>query len=143
MRQKIQHLSYAIQQYNGDYLPEVDEYWAIPDREKYRQMFIDTLYAIAELYFEKEVYKSSLRYCHRALEEDPVNEEVHRLAMKIHAVTGNKAEIIRQYESCRQELEEKFDVSHQNRLNFSTILYSTHNSTRTAGRGSYCHAKYY
>jgi putative nucleotidyltransferase with HDIG domain len=124
MRQKIQHLSHAIQQYNGDYLPEVDEYWAIPDREKYRQMFINALYAIAELYFDKEVYKSSLKYCQRALEEDPVNEEVQRLAMKIYSVTGNKAEIIRQYESCRQELEEKFDVepSEQTQLLYDTLL---------------------
>ena len=124
LRQKIQHLSHAIQQYNGDYLPEVDAYWAIPDREKYRQMYIEALYGIAELYFENKVYKSSLKYCHRALEEDPVNEEVHRLAMKIHAVTGNKAEIIRQYENCRQELEEKFDVepSEQTQLLYDTLL---------------------
>jgi DNA-binding SARP family transcriptional activator len=49
---------------------------------------------------------------------------VHRLAMKIHAVTGNKAEIIRQYESCRQELEEKFDVepSEQTQLLYDTLL---------------------
>ena len=123
-RQKIKHLSHAIQQYGGDYLPEVDDYWAIPDREKYRQMYIDALYAVAELYFEKEVYKSALKYCHQALEEDPVNEEVHRLAMKIHAVTGNKAEIIRQYETCRQELEEKFEVepSEQTQLLYDTLV---------------------
>ncbi|MBG0786408.1 MAG: HD domain-containing protein [Anaerolineaceae bacterium] len=123
-RQKIKHLSHAIQQYGGDYLPEVDDYWAIPDREKFRQMYIDALYAIANLYFEKEVYKSALRYCHQALTEDNANEEVHRLAMKIHAVTGNKAEIIRQYEACRQELEEKFDVepSEQTQLLFDTLL---------------------
>ena len=123
-RQKIKHLSHAIQQYNGDYLPEVDDYWAIPDREKYRQMYIDALYSIANLYFEKEIYKSALRYCHQALEEDNANEEVHRLAMKIHAVTGNKAEIIRQYEACRMELEEKFDVepSDQTQLLYDTLI---------------------
>ena len=123
-RQKIKHLSHAIQQYNGDYLPEVDDYWAIPDREKYRQMYIDALYTIANLYFEKEIYKSALRYCHQALEEDNANEEVHRLAMKIHAVTGNKAEIIRQYEACRMELEEKFDVepSDQTQLLYDTLI---------------------
>lgn len=123
-RQKIKHLSHAIQQYNGDYLPEVDEYWAIPDREKYRQMYIDALFTIASLYYEKEIYKSALRYCNQALEEDSVNEEVHRLAMQIHAVTGNKAEIIRQYEGCRQELEEKFDVepSEQTQLLYDTLI---------------------
>ncbi len=123
-RQKIKHLSHAIQQYSGDYLPEVDDYWAIPDREKYRQMYIDALYAIANLYFEREIYKSALRYCHQALEEDNANEEVHRLAMKIHAVTGNKAEIIRQYEACRLELEEKYDVepSDQTQLLYDTLI---------------------
>jgi len=123
-RQKIKHLSHAIQQYNGDYLPEVDDYWAIPDREKFRQMYIDALYAIANLYYEKEIYKSALRYCHQALVEDNANEEVHRLAMNIHAVTGNKAEIIRQYEACRQELEEKFDVepSEQTQLLYDTLV---------------------
>lgn len=123
-RQKIKYLSHAIQQYGGDYLPEVDDYWAIPDREKFRQMYIDALYTIANLYFEREVYKSALRYCHQALTEDNANEEVHRLAMKIHAVTGNKAEVIRQYEACRQELEEKFDVepSEQTQLLFDTLL---------------------
>ncbi|QRN84072.1 HD domain-containing protein [Chloroflexota bacterium] len=123
-RQKIKHLSHAIQQYGGDYLPEVDDYWAIPDREKFRQMYIDALYTIANLYFEREVYKSALRYCHQALTEDNANEEVHRLAMKIHAVTGNKAEIIRQYEACRQELEEKFDVepSEQTLLLYDTLI---------------------
>ena len=30
--------------------------------------------------------------------------------MKIHAESGNKAEIIRQYETCCLELEDKFDV---------------------------------
>ncbi len=87
-------------------------------------MYIDALYTIADLYFEREVYKSALRYCHQALTEDNANEEVHRLAMKIHAVTGNKAEIIRQYEACRQELEEKFDVepSEQTLLLYDTLI---------------------
>ena len=122
--QKIKHLSHAIQHYKGDYLPEVDAYWAIPDREKYRQMHIEALYMIASLYYDKGVYKSALRYCEQALEEDPVYEEVHRLAMQIHAVTGNKAEIIRQYESCRNELLEKFDVepTEQTQLLYDTLI---------------------
>ncbi len=122
--QKIKHLSHAIQQYKGDYLPEVDAYWIIPDREKYRQMYVDLLFLIAGLYFEKGVYKSALRYCEQALEEDPVFEEVHRLVMQIHANTGNRAEIIRQYESCRSELLEKFNVepTEQTQLLYDTLI---------------------
>lgn len=123
-QQKIKHLSYAIQQYKGDYLPEVDAYWAIPDREKFRQMHINALYTIAGLYYDKGVYKSALRYCEQALVDDPVLEEAHRLAMRIHADTGNKAEVIRQYERCRAELIDKFDVepSEQTQLLYDTLI---------------------
>ena len=110
IHEKIKHFSHAIQQYKGDYLPEIDAFWVIPDREKYRQLNIYSLMQLAQLYFDKGVYKSALKYCELSLEEDSVNEEAHRLSMKIHAEAGNKAEIIRQYETCCQELEEKFNV---------------------------------
>lgn len=108
--EKIKHLSHAVQQYKGDYLPEVDAFWVIPDREKFRQQNVNALLQLAQLYFDKGVLKSALKYCELSLEEDSVNEEAHRLAMKIHAESGNKAEIIRQYETCCLELEDKFDV---------------------------------
>lgn len=122
VKQKIKNLSHAIQHYRGDYLPEVDAYWAIPDREKFRQMYVDALFTMANLYYEKSVYKLALRYCNQAIEEDPVKEEVHRLAMQIHAAMGNKAEIIRQFEYCRNEMLDKFDVEPSER---TQSLYDT------------------
>lgn len=110
VHEKIKHLSHAVQQYKGDYLPEIDAFWVIPDREKYRRLNVVALLQLAQLYFEKGVLKSALKYCELALEEDSVNEEAHRLAMCIHAESGNNAEIIRQYESCCLELEDKFNV---------------------------------
>jgi two-component SAPR family response regulator len=110
IKQKIKNLSHAIQHYRGIYLPDVDAYWAIPDREKFRQMYVDALLLMATLYYEKGVYKLALRYCNQAIEEDSVKEEVHRLAMEIHAAMGNKAEIIRQFENCKSEMLDKFDV---------------------------------
>ena len=110
VHEKIKHLSHAVQQYKGDYLPEIDAFWVIPDREKFRQQNVNNLLQLAQLYFDKGVLKSALKYCELSLEEDSVNEEAHRLAMKIHAEAGNKAEIIRQYDNCCLELEDKFDV---------------------------------
>lgn len=110
IHEKIKHLSHAVQQYKGDYLPEIDAFWVIPDRERYRQLNINALMQLAQLYFDEGVLKSALKYCELALEEDSVNEEAHRLAMMVHAEAGNKAEIIRQYETCCLELEDKFNV---------------------------------
>ena len=110
IHEKIKHLSHAVQQYKGDYLPDIDAFWVVPDREKYRQQNINTLMQLAQLYFDKGVLKSAMKYCELSLEEDSVNEEAHRLCMMIHAESGNKAEIIRQYETCCLELEDKFNV---------------------------------
>ncbi len=60
-QKKIKYLSHAIQQYKGDYLPEVGAYWAIPDREKFRQMHINALYLIASIYSDNGVYNYALR----------------------------------------------------------------------------------
>ncbi len=111
IQQKINHLIRAVQEYDGDYLPEIDQIWATPDRERYRLMYLDALFRLAELHYEQGETDLALRYCSQALEEDPVFEEVHRLVMVIQAELGNRAEVIRQFEACHSSFIEKFNIS--------------------------------
>lgn len=107
---KIPHLVKAVQLYDGEYLPEVDEIWAMGDRERFRQMYLGALLQLAELYYEQQDLKSALHYVRQALGEDCVLEEAHRLAMRIHAEAGNQAEVVRQFEACRSALVERFNL---------------------------------
>lgn len=109
--ERVKQLSRAVSQYKGDYLPEIDAYWATPDREKFRMMYVDSLIELAAAHYERGVFKSAYRYCRQALDVDPVREEAHRLAMQIQYKLGNRAEIIHQFELCRKELHETYHVS--------------------------------
>jgi len=124
--QKVSHLNKAIKQYRGDYLADFDQLWVMAERERYRRMYLDALVQSAEFFIQEMELVSALDYCQQALDEDPALEEVHRLIMQIHAASGNKAEVIRQYEQCRRVLMETFDVppSQQTRDLFDALINS-------------------
>jgi two-component SAPR family response regulator len=123
-REKITQLKKAIEQYKGEYLSEVDEIWAITDRQQYYQMYQDALMRLANIYMERKAYKTALRYCYQALTEDACLESAHRLAMRIHAATGNRAAIVRQYERCRVALIKEINAppSQQTRDLYETLI---------------------
>lgn len=124
LQEKIDLLKKAIEQYKGEYLSEVDEIWAITDRQLYYQMYLDALMRLANIYMERKAYKAALRYCYQALSEDACLESAHRLAMRIHAVTGNRAAIVRQYERCRVALIKEINAppSQQTRDLYETLI---------------------
>ena len=104
-----QILSYlnSIEWYKGLYLPDIDELWVIPDRQKYQEMYNKNILDLTRLLISKQKFEEGLIYCQKALDVDPCNEEVHRMSMEIHAAMGNKAAIARQYKLCRKSLEEE------------------------------------
>ena len=123
-RAKINYLKTAVESYKGEYLSEIEEIWAITDRQRYDQMYLDTLMRLANLYVERKSYKTALRYCYQALSEDACLEDAHRLAMRIHAATGNRAAIVRQYERCRVALVKEINAppSRQTRELYETLI---------------------
>jgi two-component SAPR family response regulator len=123
-RDKINYLKTAVESYKGEYLSEIEEIWAITDRQRYDQMHLDSLMRLANLYVERKSYKTALRYCYQALSEDACLEDAHRLAMRIHAATGNRAAIVRQYERCRVALVKEINAppSRQTRELYETLI---------------------
>ena len=123
-REKINYLKAAVESYRGEYLSEIEEIWAITDRQRYYQMYLDALMRLANLYMERKSYKTALRYCYQALTEDACLEDAHRLAMRIHAATGNRAAIVRQYERCRVALVKEINAppSRQTRELYETLI---------------------
>lgn len=123
-QEKIDFLNKAIEPYKGEYLSEIDEIWALTDRQRYYQMYLDSLMHLANMNMERKAYKIALRYCYQALSEDACLEDAHRLAMRIHAATGNRAAIVRQYERCRMALTKEINAppSQQTRDLYETLI---------------------
>ncbi len=100
----------ATQLYRGPYLPDADVTWVWAEREHLQQVFIETSLTLAHLQMEASDYNAALASCQRILTDDPCLEDAHRLAMRIHAATGNRIAIARQYAQCQRALLEEIDA---------------------------------
>jgi ATP/maltotriose-dependent transcriptional regulator MalT/DNA-binding SARP family transcriptional activator len=108
---QISAYSQVVDMYTGNFLPEMDSNWALTIRESLLLEYINALKNLGKLTLEKNDYELSLSYSRRMLNEDPLLEEGHRLAMRAHAGMGNQAGIVRQYEECCQTLMSVLGIS--------------------------------
>ena len=123
-RQKITHYKEAVECYKGEYLSETEAIWAMIDRQTYYRMYLDAVMHLATIYMKRKAYKTALRYSYQALSEDACLEDAHRLVMRIHGATGNRAAIVRQYERCCAALAEEINAppSKQTRDLYETLI---------------------
>jgi len=111
IQQTIAHCKAAVHAYKGTYLPDVAETWVVTERERLYQLYVDTQVRLAGLYLETRQPEAALETCQMVLRDDPCIEAAHRIAMRTHAVMGNRAAMARQYELCKQALKEEFDAA--------------------------------
>jgi len=104
--QEIALYKQVINLYRGTYLPDVDGIWTVPLREFLRRTYTNAVLRVAELHFKDGKYEKVLGYCQQILNDDLCQEAAHRLAMRAYAARGNRVEIARQFEICRQSLQQ-------------------------------------
>ena len=97
----------ALQHYRGSYLPETDMIWRMAESERLHRAYVEANLSLAQLHFQMGQVDDALQCCYRILEMDPCLEDAHRLAMRIHASTGNRAGVARQYAQCQKSLQEE------------------------------------
>lgn len=107
---KIEAYTLALSHYGGSYMPDTEASWTYIERERLRQVYLDTALHLAELTFEDGAIDLALEWCQRVLYEDSCLEDAHRLAMRIYAATGNRAGVARQYSLCQKALQEEIDA---------------------------------
>lgn len=102
----------AVELYRGDYFedePYAD--WCWHERERLREMCVDALVRLAEMCARTANWEEAIRYLRRALELDPVREDLHSKLMYALWATGRRAEAVRQYQTCARILSEKLGLS--------------------------------
>jgi len=108
---KLSHYREALKYYRGDYLSGIDSTWAISPREYLRQIYLNILLQVSTIYFNQSNFELAMDYCQRALSEDNLLEDAHRLAMRIYAAMGNRAGLVQQYQRCVEVLEREINAT--------------------------------
>ncbi len=101
----------ALDLYAGELLPgDLYEDWVDNTRSGLRTLYLALLVEMARLYEEREDYGPAVEALGRVIEEEPAHEEVHAALMRLYAISGRRAEAIRQYERLREILRRELAV---------------------------------
>lgn len=103
-------LQKAVDLYRGDLLPACYDEWLLPERERLREQFIDTLAQLIVLSEAEHEYQAAIGYARRLLQADPLGEEAYRKLMHLYARTGDRANLVRVYQTCVAVLKRELDA---------------------------------
>jgi predicted ATPase/DNA-binding SARP family transcriptional activator len=110
----LSRLDEAAQLYTGDFLagftlpdsPGFDE-WQTFETERLRIAFAGALARLGEAYCERGAYAMAIDHVRRWVALDPLHEPAHRLLMRLYAESEQQHDALRQYELCRQVLQDE------------------------------------
>jgi two-component SAPR family response regulator len=110
VEEKIAHLRSAINLRVGPYLQDIDATWAWPEREHLEQASVNALKELAEILRQNGDRLSAIQALQEALKIDPCREDIHSLAMQIHAELEDRLAVIWQYQALREALRTELGV---------------------------------
>ena len=106
----LRHLQAAADLYGGDLLPDCYDDWILPERERLRQLFGQTLERLVALLESERDYRAAIPYAQRLLRLDPLREESYRDLIRLHALGGDRTGVVRTYRACVTVLRRELDV---------------------------------
>ena len=100
----------AVDLYQGPLLPSLYADWIERRRVTVEGLYMEALLGMSECARSRRDYRSALRWLGRALDIDPLREDVHRTLMITYSKMGEKHLVARQYEMLRQHLRQEMGV---------------------------------
>ena len=108
--EKIAQLRLATELRTGSYLQDIDGTWVWMERERLDRICVDALLALAESQRRQNDLHGAIHACQEALKINPCREDIHRIAMQLHADLGDRLAVIWQFQACADSLRSELDV---------------------------------
>lgn len=105
-----QRLEATLALCTGDLLEGIYEDWALRERERLRQFYMDGLERLMLIYKHRQAYKQSLACGQQILDHDPLRESVHRELMRVYWEAGQPAKAVQQYQLCQKILAQELKI---------------------------------
>lgn len=95
---------------DADLLPDWDDEWVAPDRERVRQLRLHLLESVARRLADQSRFAAAVDVALTALRADPMRESAHRTVIAVHLAEGNVAEARRAFDVCRTLLRRELGI---------------------------------
>jgi DNA-binding SARP family transcriptional activator/tetratricopeptide (TPR) repeat protein len=103
-------LKAAIDRYGGMLLPNCYDDWVIEERQRLHQLYLDTLENLVEDLEKQRDYQGAIRYSRSLLKQAPLQEDNYRRLMRLYALNGDRAGVLRTYHACATALQRELEV---------------------------------
>jgi DNA-binding SARP family transcriptional activator len=100
----------AVDLYQGDLLEGWWQDWCIFERERLQLAYLAMLDRLMGYHEAHRRFDAGVAFGLRALSLDRAQERTHRRLMRLHYLSGNRSEALRQYAHCVAALREELDV---------------------------------
>jgi DNA-binding SARP family transcriptional activator len=100
----------------GELLPDWDDDWVAAERERYRQVRLHGLEAMADRMIARGRCGDALLAALAAVAADPLRESAHRALIAVHLAEGNVGEAVRQVWRCERLFSDELGVAPSSRL---------------------------
>lgn len=107
---EIEDLRTGVALYKSDILMEFTDDWALREREKHRRHYLNALWRLMQLSTIRREYGDGIRYAQSILDCDTLREDVHRELMQLFVLSGQRAQALRQFETCRDMLRRELAI---------------------------------
>lgn len=97
--------------YTGDLLQNVYEEWLEPERERLRNLYLQTLEQLIERSRQQADLLQAINYCQQILHYDPWRENIIRSLMQLRLESGDRAGALQEYQRFKQRLHEELGVA--------------------------------
>ncbi|MBE9180613.1 AAA family ATPase [Oculatella sp. LEGE 06141] len=103
-------LEHALSLYRGDLLPNCEDEWVLPERERLGQLRVSTFERLVDLLVQQQDYRTALGYAQQLLRVDSLNETTYCTLMRLYALSGDRANALQTYHRCMTMLREELGI---------------------------------
>ncbi len=126
-------LEQAMHLYRGDLLPSCYDEWILPERDRLHQLFLRAAERLVALLEQERYYDAAILAAQQLLRLDPLHELTYRQLMRLSALRGDRAAVLRVYHACVTVLERELgaEPSSVTRTLYESLLQSGSSSKVT------------
>jgi DNA-binding SARP family transcriptional activator/predicted ATPase len=103
-------LEQAIHLYRGNLLPNCEDEWIVPERERLQQMRVSALEQLIDRLKEQRDYRMAIAHAQQLLRIDPLSEATYTSLMQLHGLNGDRSAALQTYHRCMTVLREELGV---------------------------------
>ncbi len=120
-------LAAAVALYTGDLLPDIDNDWIVPERERLHNLYVASLSQLIAQSRARRDWPRAMAYARQILKEDPLREEIVRDLIALLYESGDRARALQEYQRFEQLLREELGVAPmaETRALYETIAAET------------------